>query len=599
MKYYLVLLLARMLIPNIVTGHGFIVTPELTWVVNPFYDKNAPASFYQSTEAERTLNPLDVYPNLRFIVDRDAPNTNIAVIAANANKKCDDFSSWKIPVDMSKCTRATCVVQFIWVATHNPGYEIFKNCFPAIGGGSGATVPTASPTSSPTSSPTTPSTSCKIAASGGSCGSANGGAYCPGTQCCSQYGYCGVGSPWCDANPNSIYNGEKCTAAPKCTVVAPAGGSCGSANGGAYCPGTQCCSQYGYCGVGSPWCDANPNSIYNGGKCTALLLAEDTEEDQDQQVEQAGQAQQDAQISDASAVILSNGAASLDTIITRRIFDRIFPDIEGSPLTYDGLLEAAQSYTEFGQTPNAAINVLEVAYFLAHIAYTTEDLMYPAERDGSQYSPEKYCQRSSDYGCAPGANYYGRGPLYLRWNFNYYECATAIGVDIYTNPDHALESPTTAWKTAFWTWFHLGIHEMSTLPNAFALSTDKLVGDIECSNSPSAASANAARVAKFKTIAKILNAKGVSQLVLSCAADSYELLAAEGNANPIVAKARLMDSETETHGYMAGWVNVAVVGVAMTAFVVVAVIKRTANGPQMYTTLNVENGDYTLLTTSD
>ncbi|KAF4317863.1 hypothetical protein BBI17_009298 [Phytophthora kernoviae] len=591
MKYYFVLLLACMLTPNIVTGHGFIVTPELTWVVNPFYDKNAPASFYQSTEAERTLNPLDVYPNLRFIVDRDAPNTNIAAIAANANKKCgmtsttgtarsisgsfqfgnfpgspvvphvgpcevwvddvrttvsryclNDFPSWKIPVDMSKCTRATCVVQFIWVATHNPGYEVFKNCFPAIGGGSGTTAPTASPTSSPTSSPTTPSTSCKTAAAGGPCGSANGGAYCPGTQCCSQYGYCGVGSPWCDVNPNAVYNGEK---------------------------------------------------------CIALMLAEDSEEDQDQQVKQAVQAQQDAQISDVNAVILSNGAASLDTIITRHIFDRIFPDIEGSPLTYNGLLEAAQSYTEFGQTPNAAINVLEVAYSLGHIAYTTEDLMYPVERGGSQYNPEKYCQRSSDYGCASGANYYGRDPLYLRWNFNYYECATAIGVDIYTNPDHALQSPTTAWKTAFWTWFHLGIHEMSTLPNAFALSTDKLVGDIERSNSPSVASANAARAAKFKTITKILNAKGVSQLVRSCADDSYELLAAEGNANPIVAKARLMDSETEMHGYLAGWANVAVVWVAMAAFVVVAVIKRTANGPQMYTTFNVENGDYTLLTTFD
>ncbi|RLN58248.1 hypothetical protein BBJ29_006928 [Phytophthora kernoviae] len=153
MMISLVSLLVCMLIPNIVTGHGFIVTPELTWVVNPFYDKNAPASFYQSTEAERTLNPLDVYPNLRFIVDRDTPNTNIAAIAANANKKvwydkydghrtldlgifpgpCEvwvddvhDFPSWNIPVDMSKCTRATCVVQFIWVATHNPGYEVFS-----------------------------------------------------------------------------------------------------------------------------------------------------------------------------------------------------------------------------------------------------------------------------------------------------------------------------------------------------------------------------------------------------------------------------------------------------------------------------------------
>ncbi|KAL3664683.1 hypothetical protein V7S43_010432 [Phytophthora oleae] len=88
MKNHIIALLGCMLTPNVVTGHGFIVTPDLTWVVNPFYDKNAPASFYKSTDAERLQNPLDVFPNLRFIVDRDVPNTNIAVIAANANKKC-------------------------------------------------------------------------------------------------------------------------------------------------------------------------------------------------------------------------------------------------------------------------------------------------------------------------------------------------------------------------------------------------------------------------------------------------------------------------------------------------------------------------------
>ncbi|KAG7390469.1 hypothetical protein PHYBOEH_007029 [Phytophthora boehmeriae] len=645
MKYHVIALLAGMLMPNVVTGHGFIVTPELTWVVNPFYDKNAPASFYQSTDAERLQNPLDVYPNLRFIVDRDVPNTNIAVIAANANKKCgmtsptgsarsistgyfqfgnypgtgviphkgpcevwvDDvrtlvsrdclteFPSWKIPVDMTKCTRATCVVQFIWVATHNPGYEVFKNCFPAIGGG----TPPQSTTVPPTSlQPTTQPPVCTTAPSGGSCGSANGGVYCPGTQCCSQYGYCGVGSPWCNANPNSGYNGGKCstTTTPKCTIVAAAGGGCGASNGGAYCPGTQCCSQYGYCGVGSPWCDSNPNSAYNGGKCTALLLAQDAEEGQivqNPEAKQAEQAQQAAQATDVSTVTLSNGAASLDTILTRRVFDRVFPDTEGSVLTYDGLLEAAQSYTEFGQSPNAAINVLEVAYFLAHVAYTTGDLTYPAERDGSQYSPEKYCQRSSEVGCAPGGNYYGRGPLYLRWNFNYYECAKAIGMDIYTNPDGVLQSPVTAWKTALWTWFDLGIHEMSTLPNAFALSTNKLVGEVECGNSPSATTANAARVAKFKSIAKVLNAKGVSKLQLSCVEESEELLAAEVNANGIVAKARFMGAETKATANTADWTSVAVVGVAMTAFVVVAVIKRTAG----HATPNVENGDYALLAT--
>ncbi|KAG1705039.1 hypothetical protein DVH05_005063 [Phytophthora capsici] len=185
--------------------------------------------------------------------------------------------------------------------------------------------------------------------------------------------------------------------------------------------------------------------------------------------------------------------------------------------------------------------------------------MYPAERDGSQYSPEKYCQRSEDVGCAPGGNYYGRGPLYLRWNFNYYECAKAIGVDIFTNPDSVLQSPVTAWKTALWMWFDLGIHEISTLPNAFALATDKLVGDVECGDSPSAVAANAARVAKFKSIAKILNAKGVNKLMLSCASDAEGLLlATEANAKELVAETRLLGSEMKANA--ADWTSVAAVG---------------------------------------
>ncbi|KAG2805093.1 hypothetical protein PC116_g5819 [Phytophthora cactorum] len=390
-----------------------------------------------------------------------------------------------------------------------------------------------------------------------------------------------------------------------CPKVAPNGGSCGANNGGAYCPGTQCCSQYGYCGVGSPWCDNNPNSIYNGGKCTAaLLLAQEANEteteealdvDTADQAEEVDQVQLVAQASDIVTAVLANGAVSLDMIITPRIFNKIFPDTEGSVFTYDGLLEAAQSYTEFAQTPNADINVLEVAYFLAHVAYTTDDLAYSAERDGTMYDNNKYCQSSSAYKCTSGANYYGRGPLFLRWNFNYYECGNAIGVDLYNKPDLALESPTTAWKTAFWTWFNLGIHELSTLPDAFALSTAKLVGGDECGGSSTAVAANAARVAKFKTIAKILNVKGISKLMLSCADDSLVLVAAEGDeimteTTQIVANERLMAEETATQAtYAAGYTNVAVVGVAMTAFLVLAVIKRTTRA-----TPNIENGDYVL-----
>lgn len=208
------------------------------------------------------------------------------------------------------------------------------------------------------------------------------------------------------------------------------------------------------------------------------------------------------------------------------------------------------------------------------------------------YDNNKYCQSSSAYKCASGASYYGRGPLFLRYNFNYYECGNAIGVDLYDKPDLALESPTTAWKTALWMWFNLGIHELSTLPNAFALSTAKLVGDDECGSSSTAVAANAARVAKFKAVAKIPNATGVSKLTLSCADGALALVAAEEtDTTQLVANERLMAEEDATHAtYAASYV--AVVGVAMTAMVIIAVIKRTARAAP-----SIENGIYALLTT--
>ncbi|ETM42503.1 hypothetical protein L914_11833 [Phytophthora nicotianae] len=87
MKTLLLLLLACTLTPSAVFGHGYIVNPEMTWVVNPFYDKNAPAAFYDASSTFGQ-NPLDIYPNLRHIVAQDTPYTNIPLIAANANKNC-------------------------------------------------------------------------------------------------------------------------------------------------------------------------------------------------------------------------------------------------------------------------------------------------------------------------------------------------------------------------------------------------------------------------------------------------------------------------------------------------------------------------------
>ena len=55
--------------------------------------------------------------------------------------------------------------------------------------------------------------------------------------CCSAYGYCGTGSPWCD---------------PYDPIAGTCGG--GKVGNGICAQAGYCCSAYGYCGAGAPWC---------------------------------------------------------------------------------------------------------------------------------------------------------------------------------------------------------------------------------------------------------------------------------------------------------------------------------------------------------
>ena len=77
-----------------------------------------------------------------------------------------------------------------------------------------------------------------VVVASGTCGSGQrGNGICPQAgQCCSTWGYCGVGSPWCDTTGST--------------------GTCGGGQrGNGICPQAGlCCSPYGYCGSGAAYC---------------------------------------------------------------------------------------------------------------------------------------------------------------------------------------------------------------------------------------------------------------------------------------------------------------------------------------------------------
>ncbi|KAL5516982.1 hypothetical protein EMCRGX_G002445 [Ephydatia muelleri] len=97
----------------------------------------------------------------------------------------------------------------------------------------------------------------------GRCGKDAGGMSCPYGSCCSRFGYCFIGDPWCGAGCQPQFG--------KCLD------RCGAGFGNR-CPVGYCCSQYGWCGYDTAWCGAGCQHGY--GRCDKkrlLKMDEDSE----------------------------------------------------------------------------------------------------------------------------------------------------------------------------------------------------------------------------------------------------------------------------------------------------------------------------------
>ncbi|KAJ1982613.1 hypothetical protein H4R33_004989, partial [Dimargaris cristalligena] len=85
---------------------------------------------------------------------------------------------------------------------------------------------------------------------------------CPGSQCCSKWGYCGAGDSFCGAgcqngpcsggsNPQPTNTSNPPT---NPTPTNGGGSSDGSCSASKPCPAGQCCSKWGWCGTGASFC---------------------------------------------------------------------------------------------------------------------------------------------------------------------------------------------------------------------------------------------------------------------------------------------------------------------------------------------------------
>lgn len=94
---------------------------------------------------------------------------------------------------------------------------------------------------------------------------------------------------------------------------------------------------------------------------------------------------------------------------------------------------------------------------------------------------EPYCNPSyTQWPCAPGKKYYGRGPLQLSWNYNYGAAGRDIKFDGLGNPDVVAQDPVIAFKAALWYWMN-NVHEpLLASGGGFGATIRAINGALEC-----------------------------------------------------------------------------------------------------------------------
>ncbi|WP_310384256.1 chitinase [Roseateles sp.] len=136
---------------------------------------------------------------------------------------------------------------------------------------------------------------------------------------------------------------------------------------------------------------------------------------------------------------------------TQAQFELLFPQ-RISFYSYDGFVQAVRSFPEFAGSGTPTQRRQEMAAFLANIAHESDELK--AVREYNQSNHDKYCSLEAGQSCAPGQQYYGRGPIQLSWNYQYLAAGRAIGLDLWADPDRVARDPKVAWQTALWYWMN-------------------------------------------------------------------------------------------------------------------------------------------------
>ncbi|XP_066370466.1 chitinase 1-like [Miscanthus floridulus] len=268
---------------------------------------------------------------------------------------------------------------------------------------------------------------------------------------------------------------------------------CGSQAGGALCPNCLCCSKWGWCGSTSDHCSSGCQSQCSGSSGGSTPPPPPP-----------------APATPSPPSTSGGGSGSVASIISESLFNQMLLHRNdaacpaGGFYTYSAFIAAANVFSGFGTTGSADTRKRELAAFLAQTSHETTGGWATApdgpyawgycfkEEQGASSGPD-YCQPSTQWPCAAGKKYYGRGPIQISYNYNYGPAGQAIGAGILANPDLVASNPTVSFETAVWFW----MTPQSPKPSCHAVMTGQW--------RPSGADTAAARLPGYGVVTNIIN----------------------------------------------------------------------------------------------
>lgn len=252
---------------------------------------------------------------------------------------------------------------------------------------------------------------------------------------------------------------------------------CGRQASGALCPGGLCCSQWGWCGNTPAHCGQQCQSQCGGSSPTTPSP--------------------------------TSGGQGVSSIITQNVFNQLLKHKDDAGCkakgfySYNAFIAAANAFPAFGTTGDLSTRKRELAAFFGQTSHETTG-GWPTAPDGPYAwgycfkeeqgnPPAQYCQPTSQWPCASGKRYYGRGPVQLSWNYNYGPAGKAIGFDGINNPDIVASDATVSFKTAVWFW----MTAQSPKPSCHNVMTGRW--------SPSGSDSAAGRAPGYGAVTNIIN----------------------------------------------------------------------------------------------